>query len=81
MTVVVISRVKCERILSDSLFNITKNPFTPIPITITTTTTTTPITKTKTTIITTITTKTKTTIIIIKSLSNEDAYLTIVNLP
>ena len=78
MTVVVISRVKCERILSDSLFNITKNPFTPIPITITTTTT--PITKTKTTIITTITTKTKTTIIIIKSLFNEDAYLTIVNL-
>ena len=77
MTVVVISRVKCERILSDSLFNITKNPFTPIPIT---TTTTTPITKTKTTIITTITTKTKTTIIIIKSLFNEDAYLTIVNL-
>ena len=79
MTVVVISRVKCERILSDSLFNITKNPFTPIPITITTTTTT-PITKTKTTILTTITTKTKTTIIIIKSLFNEDAYLTIVNL-
>ena len=68
MTVVVISRVKCDRILSESLFNITKNPFTPIPITITTTTTT-PITKTKTTII------------IIKSLFNEDAYLTIVNLP